>query len=267
MTIELPQKKLVANSFDKAALTYDDVAILQRQTGDELLNLLDQQSIVPNSIVDLGAGTGRNLSLLAQRFPDASLIAIDIAKGMLKKARHTFEFDTSTDKKANYIAGDAEALPLADNSIDLIYANLALQWCDPLKSFKEVHRVLKPNGLIVFTSLGPETLHELRHAWSQVDSFTHVNAFHQIDKVQQAISAAGCEVSSIKVDQYQLTYPDAMSLMIDLKVLGARNVNQGRRPGLTGKKRLDRVEKAYEHYRIQGLLPATYQVIVGFARC
>jgi malonyl-CoA O-methyltransferase len=266
MAIELPKKQLVADSFARAASTYDDVAILQRQTADALLKLLDKHVILPDCIVDLGTGTGRNLPLLAQRFPKASLVAIDIAQGMLHKAKQTFETHIKHQNDAYYVAGDAESLPLADCSVDLIYANLALQWCEPTLSFKEIQRVLKPNGLVVFTSLGPQTLHELRFAWSKVDNYTHVNAFHPIDDVKEAISINGFKASSITIERYVLTYSNAKSLMNDLKVLGARNVNRSRRPGLTGKHTLAKVEQAYEYFRQEGVLPATYQVIFGLAK-
>jgi len=271
MTNELPQKQLVAHSFGRAAAHYDDVAILQRQTGDELLERLDLVKIKPQRIVDLGVGTGRNLSLLAQRYPNAQLIAVDIATEMLQHARHSHRQQQGlkrwlpTTNKPLYIAGDAEKLPLADNSVDLIFANLALQWCDPRISFAEIQRVLSADGLVMFTTLGPDTLHELRKSWAEVDDYPHVNMFYDMHDVGEAMTAAGLSGMVLDTDRYVLTYDEAMALMKDLKILGAHNVNRDRRRGLTGKHALGKVKQAYESFRQNGVLPATYEVIFGHA--
>jgi len=271
MTIELPKKQLVADSFGRAATHYDDVAILQRQTGDELLERLDLVKINPKRIVDLGVGTGRNLQYLSQRYPNAQLIAVDIATGMLQQARLSYRAQQGlkrwlpTIKKPYYLAGDAEKLPLADNSVDLIFANLALQWCDPRTSYAEIQRVLSPEGLVVFTTLGPDTLHELRHSWAQVDDYPHVNLFYDMHDVGEAMTEAGLAGMVLDADRYTLTYDSAMALMKDLKILGARNVNRDRKRGLTGKKALSKVQQAYEQFRKEGVLPATYEVVFGHA--
>jgi len=271
MTRELPQKHLVADSFGRAAAQYDDVAVLQRQTADELLERLDFVKIKPQMIVDLGVGTGRNLSLLSQRYPNAQLIAVDIATGMLKQARQRYREQQGlkrwlpTAKKPYYLTGDAEELPLADNSVDFIFANLALQWCDPRTSFAEIQRILKPDGLVVFTTLGPDTLHELRQSWATVDDYPHVNMFYDMHDVGEAMTEAGLTDIVLDADRYTLAYSTAMDLMKDLKILGARNVNNQRRRGLTGKKTLASVQQAYETFRKDDVLPATYEVVFAHA--
>jgi len=271
MTKELPNKHLVARSFGQAAAQYDDVAVLQRQTGDELLDRLSLVTLQPERILDLGVGTGRNLSLLAKRYPKAELVAIDIATGMLKQARQNYQHSiglkrwlpmTST---PHYLAGDAEQLPLADNSVDLIFANLALQWCDPRMSFAEIQRVLRPDGLLMFTTLGPDTLYELRTAWAAVDDYPHVNMFYDMHDVGEAMMEAGLAEPVLDTDRYVLTYQTPLELMKDLKVLGAHNVNSGRRRGLTGRKAFAQVTEAYEQFRQDKLLPATYEVVYGHA--
>lgn len=264
-----PDKDKVAQSFAAAALQYDDVAVLQRQTADELLDRLSLMKIQPQKILDLGAGTGRNLALLHQRYPDAQLIAMDIAPGMLKQAQKRFRHDLGfkrwlpKNKALQAITGDAEELPLADNSVDLVFANLALQWCDPKQSFKEIQRVLKADGLLMFTSLGPDTLTELRQAWAAVDDYPHVNVFYDMHDVGDAMTASGLTDCVLDVEPYTLTYKTAMSMMRDLKILGAHNVNQGRRRGLTGKNVMQNVITAYEQFRRDGLLPASYEVVFG----
>jgi malonyl-CoA O-methyltransferase len=269
MTDYRPEKSSVAKSFAAAAPSYDDVAVLQRQTADELLDRLTLMKIDPECILDLGAGTGRNLTLLHRRYPAAQLIAVDIATDMLKQAQQRFHKDLGVrrwlpgGKKLQLVNGDAEQLPLADNSVDLVFANLALQWCQPRLSFSEIQRVLKPDGLLMFTTLGPDTLTELRQAWASVDDYPHVNVFIDMHDVGDAMTAAGLSDCVLDVEPYTLTYPTAMAMMKDLKLLGARNVNEGRRRGLTGKRLMQAVIGAYEQFRTDGQLPASYEVIFG----
>lgn len=271
MNNELPKKHLVARSFGNAAAHYDDVAVLQRQTGDELLDRLSLVTLQPKRVLDLGVGTGRNLTLLAKRYPNAQLLALDIAPAMLQKARQRYQKVSGIKRwlpysnMPFYLAGDAEKLPLADNSVDLVFANLALQWCDPRMSFAEIQRVLRPDGLLMFTTLGPDTLRELRQAWAEVDDYPHVNMFYDMHDVGEAMMAAGLAEPVLDTDRYTLTYDSAMALMKDLKVLGARNVNSGRRRGLTGKNTIKQVADAYEPFRRDGVLPATYEVVYGHA--
>ena len=271
MTNQLPNKNLVARSFGQAAHNYDDVAVLQRQTGDELLDRLSLVTLQPKTVLDLGVGTGRNLSLLAKRYPKAQLIAVDIAYKRWQQARSNYHQDKGLKRwlpnstKPTYLAGDAENLPLADNSVDLVFANLALQWCDPRTSFAEIQRVLRPDGLLMFTSLGPDTLTELRQAWASVDDYPHVNMFYDMHDVGEAMMEAGLAEPVLDTDRYTLTYETAMALMKDLKVLGASNVNAKRRRGLTGKQALKTVAETYEQFRNDGLLPATYEVVYGHA--
>ncbi|MFT7414524.1 MAG: malonyl-CoA O-methyltransferase [Methylophagaceae bacterium] len=271
MNNELPNKNLVARSFSHAAAHYDDVAVLQRQTGDELLDRLSLVTLQPKRILDLGVGTGRNLTLLAKRYPTAQLLALDIAPAMLQQARQRYHKASGLKrwlpyaKTPHYLAGDAEQIPLADNSVDLVFANLALQWCDPRISFAEIQRILRPDGLLMFTTLGPDTLRELRQSWAEVDNYPHVNMFYDMHDVGEAMMAAGLAGPVLDTDRYTLTYDSAMALMKDLKVLGARNVNSGRRRGLTGKDTIKQVADAYELFRRDDLLPATYEVVYGHA--
>ena len=257
----LPEKNQVAQSFADAAEHYDDVAVLQRQTADSLLNHLDKLDHKAKRVVDLGTGTGRNLAFLKQRYPNAELMAVDFAPAMLNKAKKRYK------QPAYFIAGDAEQLPLANESVDLIYANLALQWCKPELCFAEIGRILKPNGVVAFTSLAPLTLYELKKAWHKVDSYQHVNEFYTEDEVRDALSNAGLVTEKIQQQITKLQYQDVMTLMHDLKTLGAHNVNKGRRRGLTGKQALQKMIEAYEDFRDEDdVLPASYDVIYAVMR-
>ena len=247
------------------------MAVLQRQTGDELLDRLSLVTLQPKRVLDLGVGTGNSLASLAQRYPKAQLFALDIAPAMLQQAKQNYQRAVGlkrwlpNHKPVQFLAGDAEQLPLADNSVDLIFANLALQWCDPRTSFAEIQRVLRPDGLLMFTTLGPDTLHELRQSWAQVDDYPHINMFYDMHDVGEAMMAANLAEPVLDTDRYTLTYDNAMALMKDLKILGARNVNMARRRGLTGKQTINNVSKAYEQFRRDGVLPATYEVVYGHA--
>ncbi len=271
MTNSLPNKNRVAKTFGRAATHYDDVAVLQRQTGDELLDRLSLVTLQPERILDLGTGTGRNLDLLTRRYPKAQLLAIDIATEMVKQARLTYRQDKGlkhwlpTTIAPTYLCGDAECLPLADNSIDLVFANLALQWCEPRTSFAEIQRVLRPEGLLMFTTLGPDTLHELRQSWASVDDYAHVNMFYDMHDVGEAMMESGLAEPVLDTDYYVLTYDTAIALMKDLKQLGASNANSDRRRGLTGRQALAKVAETYEQFRSEGVLPATYEVVYGHA--
>ena len=266
-----PEKSRVARAFGNAANSYDDVAILQRDTADEMLDRLDLVKIKPQQILDLGTGTGRNLNLLQQRYPAAQQVALDIAPAMLKQARQRYRHDQGLrrwlpgQQTPLFIAGDAEQLPLADNSVDLVYANLALQWCDLIAAFTEIQRVLRPGGLLMFSTLGPDTLQELRQSWAAVDQYPHINVFLDMHDVAEAMFAAGLSAPVLDSDRHSLLYSDIIGMMRDLQQLGARNVNQGRRRGLTGKNTLNKVKAASEQFRVNGQLPATYEVIYGHA--
>jgi malonyl-CoA O-methyltransferase len=163
------------------------------------------------------------------------------------------------------VCADAERLPFADGAVDLILSNLMLQWCDPDHAFAEFRRVLAPNGLLSFTSLGPDTLRELRSAWKAADSHTHVNQFIDMHDVGDALVRAGFASPVLDVERYTLTYLDVRRVAADLKATGARNSTMGRPRGLTGRRKLEALEVAYETFRRDGRLPATYEVVYGHA--
>jgi malonyl-CoA O-methyltransferase len=213
-------------------------------------------------VLDLGAGTGRVTGELKKRYRRSLVIALDLAPGMLHEARRHQQFL----RRFERVCADAVRLPLADGSVDVIFSNLMFQWCDPPdEAFAEVRRVLKPSGFFAFTTLGPDTLRELRTAWAEADGENHVNHFIDMHDVGDALVRAGLAEPVLDVDRTQLTYPDALALMRDLKAIGAHNVTAGRPRGLVGRARLGRMQRAYEAFRKNGLLPATYEVVYGAA--
>jgi malonyl-CoA O-methyltransferase len=252
----------VRTSFDRASGEYEKSAVLQARIGDELLQRLDFFKLSPEVVVDLGSGTGRITGELKRRYRRAQVIALDIAPGMLREARKHMSFF----RRFERVCADVRQLPFADASVDIAVSNVMLQWCDDLDSaFREVRRVLKPDGLFAFTTFGPDTLRELRAAWAAVDQYSHVNTFIDMHDIGDALVRAGLTEPVLDVERVTLTYKDVLSLMRDLKVIGAHNVTAGRPRGLVGRGTLKRVEAAYESARRSGLIPATYEIVYGAA--
>src|SRR5690242_12270111 len=222
---------------------------------------------VPTRVLDVGCGTGRPTRELQRRYPEAEIIGADLAPAMLRMAAKKQPwFAHWFDKRARFVCAEASQLPFADASCDLIYASLILQWCEDLDAtLLEWRRLLKPHGLLLFSTLGPDTLKELRAAWSAVDGYNHVNRFLDMHDVGDALIRAGFVEPVMDVEHITLTYSDATGLMRDLKSIGAHNVTAGRRRGLMGRGRLRAFSAAYEQFRDQGRLPATYEVVYGTA--
>lgn len=254
----------VRRSFGRSARAYDAAAVLQKRVRDELLQRLDVVRLEPAVVLDLGAGTGHASLALKRRYRSSQVIALDIAEGMLREAgrRQTLL------RRFRRVCGEAAALPVRDASVDLVFSNLMLQWCqDPDAVFGEIRRVLKPGGLLTFTTFGPDTLVELRRAWAAADGRTHVNRFIDMHDLGDALVRSGLAEPVMDVERFTLTYAEVRDLMRDLKDIGAHNANAGRPRGLTGKGTLARMTAAYEAFRKDGRLPATYEVVYGQAWC
>ena len=260
-------KRLIRESFDRAASGYDDVAILQHEVGNRLLERLDLIKLQPQRLLDIGAGTGHLTMQLTRRYKNCEVIALDLAPAMLKVARQRLGFLDKLFGKQRFVCGDADHLPLADHSVDMIISNFAIQWCSDLdQTFGEFQRVLKPGGLLLFTTFGPDTLKELRQAWRAVDDNVHVNSFIDMHDIGDAMIRAGFSDPVMDTERLTLTYKDGMGVMRDLKAMGAHNVSAGRSHALTGKQRLKQMLNAYEQFRrSDGNLPATYEVVYGHA--
>jgi malonyl-CoA O-methyltransferase len=255
-------RRALRQSFNRAAPTYDDAAALQREVADRLLERLEWIRFQPAEILELGCGTGYCTRVLERRYRKARIWALDIAEAMLAQTRRGGRWFGRT----RYLCGDVERLPVADRSVDLLFSSLTLQWCDDLDStFAEFQRVLRPGGMVMFTTFGPDTLGELRAAWAQVDGHSHVNRFLDMHDVGDAMLRAGLGEPVMDVDRITVHYPEVRGLMRELKAIGAHNVTAGRPSGLTGRRRLKAVEEAYEAMRAEPGLPASYEVVYGHA--
>ena len=253
-------KQRVAESFSRAATTYDQAAAFQRDAGSNLLGRLPER-LAASDIVDLGAGTGYFTRALAQRF-SRPVAALDLAEGMLQFARRSTgrEYQCLLDHP-RWVVADAEALPLRADSQDLIFSSLALQWCPDLgKALAEAQQALRPGGCLAFNTLVDGTLHELQKAWRAVDGYVHVNRFMPESELQRVLGAAGFADWHCNIETHVLRYTQLSELTRELKALGAHNLNQGRPGGLTGRARLRALTQAYETFRQPDGLPATYQV-------
>lgn len=273
----LPRKKQqVASQFNRAAHTYDNAARIQQFSADELAQRLrfiqdTSNTAMTGSWLDLGCGTGFAVPTLIQQGAQY-VIGADLAHAMCL---------ASDDKLAELpfqsITCDAEHLPFANDSFDGIYSNLMIQWSEQLSDlFSEANRVIKPGGLFAFATLGPNTMIELKRAWQQVDPFTHVNTFNDKNDL-----IANCEqffdIESIYQQDVIQQHPSLKSLLKELKAIGATNVNSGRRPGLGGRERLNKLEQAYRQQSDSSnntaddnlpspYLPLTYDLIWVVAR-
>ncbi len=249
-------KKRVARSFSRAARTYDAAADLQRQVGDCLLSKLPD--VLPNNtarVLDLGCGTGYYYQTLQQRFPQAAVFGLDIASGMLQVAQHN-------NPGFNGLCADAENLPLADNSIDVLFSSLAIQWCQHLPAlFGEIQRVLVPGGVAVVSTFQQGTLKELKRAWQAVDSCAHVNYFVTEAILKEQAQAEGFALVTSETQTVVRDYAQVRDLTRELKAIGAHNINTGQSEGLTSKGKLRSFTAAYEKQRNKRGLPAHYEVV------
>jgi malonyl-CoA O-methyltransferase len=262
-------KRQVRRAFERAAQTYDAAAILQHEVCTRMLERLDYIKIAPRAVLDAGSGTGNALKNLMARYSGKPVIALDIAYAMLMRGRLRWRWWHNVPglrPPLHALYADLELLPLGPATVGLIWSNLALQWVNDLPAtFKDMHRVLEPGGLLMFSTFGPDTLHELRSAYDSADPATHVNHFIDMHDIGDMLVHAGYADPVMDMERITLTYADVRSLMRDLKSIGAHNVTQGRPHALSGKSRLRAVEQHYERRRRDGKLPATFEVIYGHA--
>ncbi len=253
-------KQQMRQSFNAAAKTYDQAAELQRQVGDLLLQKLNGLNLNNKTIMDLGSGTGYLSQCIQNHHPDNYIISVDIADNMLKisQKKHPDQM---------YLCSDAEHLSFSNHSVDIIISNMALHWCQNIqRTFKELYRILKPKGLFIFTALGEETLHELQYCWNTIDNDTHVNRFLKKSHMQKSLDIHFSE-TTLNTRIITRHHESIYTLMKKLKAIGAHNVTTKKPSGLTGKRKLQALEIAYESFRDETeYLPATYEVIFGVCK-
>ncbi len=270
--------RAVRRAFGRAAATYDAAAALQREVGARMASRLDYVKVAPALILDAGCGTGEAVSELGIRYPDAKIIALDVALPMVAAARERARGGRSllrrllpdalsgANRAPAFVCGDINALPLRGVACDLVWSNLALQWVNDLpRAFGEVRRVLKVGGLVMFSTFGPDTLREVRRAFARADGHTHTNRFVDMHDLGDMLVDAGFADPVMDMEQITVTYADPQSLLRELKQLGATNATRGRPHGLMGKARWLRMLAVLEASRRDGRIPATFEVVYGHA--
>ncbi len=258
LTPDILFKKRVARNFSRASQMYDQTAQVQFTSGKQLLDKFSEGFLLSESakVLDLGAGTGRMLPWLAEKFPGADLLALDLSFAMLQQA------SKNRSVCSNFITADAESLPIANRELDLIYSNFSLQWCQNLDQvFSEMSRCLKKNGEILLTTLVDKSLYELRSAWAALGEAPHVIDFAAtqtlLDQVSQQFEIVQYEKVTLAENFLQVS-----DLLKSLKAIGATYVGQTKdNVGLSGRKKFALLAEAYEEFRRDGQYPLTYEVL------
>jgi malonyl-CoA O-methyltransferase len=259
------ERAVIRRAFDAASARYDAHAALAATVRRELLARLELLAFEPRLVLDLGAGTAHGARALRERWRAARVVALDLAPGMLRAARRQLAWRRRFDR----VCADGGRLPFPDGSVDLVFSNLMLHWAvDVDAQLKELRRVLAPRGYVTFSTLGPDTLKELRTAWRAVDAHEHVHLFFDLQGLGDALARAGFADPVMDVDRLTLTYPDFAALLAELRGTGSCNALASRARGLGGRRRRRALEAAYERFRSgDGRLPVSCEVVYGQAWC
>ena len=262
----------IRRAFSRAASGFEQADFLHREIRDRLLSRLQIIRVEPDWIMDLGAGTGAAERGLIEAFPKSRIVALDFSTEMLAEANFersskTVRPDDGPTQSVAAICGDAQSLPITDQSIDLIFSNLLLQHCrDPLSMLTEARRILRFPGLFIFTTLGPESLHELGEAWAGADSFSHIGPLLDMHDLGDALIQAGFAEPVMHTEKLTITYQSLARAMTALRSVGSINATIDRNRGLTGRHTWQRMTDEYERHRdADGKLPVTLEIIYGLA--
>ncbi len=252
-----PDRKAVRRAFRRAAADYAARDFLHAEIRSRLLERLHFVDLAVRTAIDLGAGPPAATADLAQLLPDAQIIAIDSVAEMLGSGSQPW----------TRLCAEAARLPLISGSADLVSAGMLFHWCDdPLAVLGEIRRILRFPGLLLFSTLGPDTLQELRSAWSRVDGCTHTLHFTDMHDIGDALLQAGFIEPVVECERLTVTYRDIRQLVTDLRAVGAADLGPGRRRSLTPRGHWNAMLEAYEKQRhADGALPVTVEVICGHA--
>jgi malonyl-CoA O-methyltransferase len=253
--------RLVRRRADRASRTYDAAAAVQAEIRARLLERLDIVRLQPKSVLDLGAGTGQGTRALKDRYRTAEVVACDVSAGMLREAARQSRWL----RPFHRVIGDAHRLPVASESIDLVFSNLLLEWChDPDRVFAEMARALRVGGLLTFTTLGPDTLKELRTAWARADAAVHVHRFIDMHDLGDALLRTGFAEPVMDTERLTVTYASLDTLLTELRGSGATNLAAGRKRGLTTGRQLAALQKNVTGASA-GRLSISVEVVYGHA--
>ena len=261
------KKDRVGEDFAKAAGSYDAAAVVQNAVCERTLERVDMLKLQPSIVLDVGTATGRSLKGLASRFLESTMIACDLALPMLLHCRQHH----AAGRSGWLVCSDAEQLPFEEGCVDLVFSTSTFQWCEDLpRALSECRRVLREDGVLVFSTFGPDTLLQLRHSFAKVDEFQHVHEFIDMHHIGDMMMEAGFADPVVDMEIIDIQYQSVRQLLQDLKDTGSRGKFGSARAkpaGLMGKRKYRSLVRAYEEYRQEnGLLPASYEVIYGYAR-
>lgn len=272
MSATLFDARQVRRAFSRSAESYDAVAHVQKIAEARLLeslDYLDDPALArkpPQRVLDLGCGTGSATRFMQKRWPKADVIAMDLALPMLQKTQAASKTWNPFVQVPRPICADARRIPLAEGTVDVLFSNLCLQWVEDLEGvLNSFRRVLKPQGLLLFSTFGPETLWELRGAFAQADEVPHISPFVDTAGVGDALINAGFFQPVVDRDEETTHYDSMPALMHELRDLGATNALQSRRATLTGRGRFKAAGAAYEAHRTAQGLPATWEIVSAMA--
>jgi len=259
MSVYRLDSRRLQRSFNKRAREFDDHAWLHREAGNRLLEHLEPVLIAPQGILDLGTATGELSKALSHRYKNARVYSLDFASQMLLRARSK---SPRWFNRQSFVCARAQRLCLADNCLQLVCSNLMLPWIEDVQQvLRETYRVLDSGGLLMLSHLGPQTLIELRQAFSQVDQATHINAFMDMHDLGDGLSQAGFRDVVVDAERLTISYSSFKALLRDVRALGAGNANHGRSSGLMGRGSLDKLERAYESFRDGGQYLVSIELI------
>jgi malonyl-CoA O-methyltransferase len=261
-------RRAVLRASSRAAASYAGAAVLAREVESRMLERLQYIKLAPQRVLDAGCGDGDGARRLAGAYPEAQLLGLDFAYPMLRTAasRASWLRRALARDRVDWLCADLAALPLAPASVDLAWSNLALHCAgDPLPALKELRRVLKVGGLLMFSCYGPDTLKELRSAFAAGDGAGHVHGFIDMHDLGDMLSACGYADPVMDMELITLTYAGADALLADLRASGQANALAARRRGLTGKGVFGAMRTAYEALRRDGSLPASFEIVYGHA--
>jgi malonyl-CoA O-methyltransferase len=248
--------------FRIAAPQFGEADFVHRHTAAGLLDRLSPVQVDATRIIDLGSATGRDRSALQRRFRKALVIGVDRSAAMLAEARRNRPWYA----RSRNIQAAAEQLPIASGSIDLVYANLLLPWIDDhAAAFTEISRVLRKGGLFAFSTLGPDSLNELRNAWTGEDTAIHVRSFPDMHDVGDGLVRCGLRDPVLDVDTLALEYGDATTLFHDMARVAARNSLRSRRRSLTGKAAFKRIVDRLTGGGAASPITITLELVFGHA--
>lgn len=259
-TEQLLQQQHIKQHFSRAAASYLAAAALQKEVEARLLEQADYLQQAPSRILDLGSGPGRASGLLKKKWPNAEVIAVDIAMPMLQKVPEHTRFW----RPVKRVCANAMQLPFHDNSFDLVFSSLCLQWAHPLpQALQEIRRIMRPEAMLLFTTFGPDTLLELREAYIAIGETPAISPFAAIQQVGDGLQGSGFYNNVLDRESYTMSYADLRALMKELHNIGATDARADRKRGLMGKNRWQALNNAYPIH--ENRVQSTWEVISAMA--